>query len=75
MLVSSYSLTPLNSGARLEYSGHVEAGFPLFGQIGGALPSETWPASFARSWMRLIDKERTDIHNRWKVTNRNGNVH
>ena len=33
MLVSSYALTPLNSGARPDYSGHIEAGFALFGQI------------------------------------------
>jgi hypothetical protein len=33
VLVSSYALTPLNPGARLDYSGHIEAGFALFGQI------------------------------------------
>ena len=33
MVVSSYAVIPLNSGARLDYSGHIEAGFALFGQI------------------------------------------
>ena len=33
VLVSNYALTPLDSGARLDYSGHIEAGFALFGQI------------------------------------------
>jgi ribosome-associated toxin RatA of RatAB toxin-antitoxin module len=32
-LLSSYALTPVSSGTRLDYHGHVEPGFAPFGQI------------------------------------------
>lgn len=32
-LISSYALTPVGAGTRLEYRGHIEPGFALFGRI------------------------------------------
>jgi Polyketide cyclase / dehydrase and lipid transport len=58
-LVSSYTLTPANPGTRLDYSGQVEPGFALFGQIEQA----TVERNVARQFQALTDEiERQGAH-------------
>ena len=61
VLVSSYALTPFNSGARLEYSGHVEAGFPLFGQIEQRAAERNVARQF-RALVEEIDRQGANGH-------------
>lgn len=51
-LVSSYMLTPGNAGTRLEYSGHVEPGFAIFGRIEQAAVER----NIARQFQALADE-------------------
>ena len=51
-LTSSYALTPVNRGTRLEYNGHVEPGFALFGQIGQTAVER----NVARQFQALADE-------------------
>ena len=58
-LVSSYTLTPANPGTRLDYIGHVEPGFALFGQIERAVVER----NVARQFQALADEmERQGAH-------------
>jgi carbon monoxide dehydrogenase subunit G len=58
-LVSSYTLTPANPGTRLDYSGHVEPGFALFGQIEQTVVER----NVARQFQALADEmERQGAH-------------
>ena len=59
VLVSSYALTPVNSGTRLDYSGHVEPGFALFGKI----EQNAVERNVARQFQALADEiERQGAH-------------
>jgi carbon monoxide dehydrogenase subunit G len=51
-LVSSYTLTPANPGTRLDYIGHVEPGFALFGQI----EQSAVERNIARQFQALADE-------------------
>ncbi len=51
-LVSSYTLTPANPGTRLDYSGHVEPGFAIFGRIEQAAVER----NVARQFQALADE-------------------
>jgi carbon monoxide dehydrogenase subunit G len=58
-LVSSYTLTPANPGTRLDYIGHVEPGFALFGQIEQTVVER----NVARQFQALTDEiERQGAH-------------
>jgi carbon monoxide dehydrogenase subunit G len=58
-LVSSYTLTPAHPGTRLDYSGHVEPGFALFGQI----EQTAVERNVARQFQALADEiERQGAH-------------
>jgi carbon monoxide dehydrogenase subunit G len=52
VLLSSYWLTAVNSGTRLDYSGHVEPGFALFGKIEQAAVER----NVARQFQALADE-------------------
>jgi carbon monoxide dehydrogenase subunit G len=59
VLVSSYALTSVSSGTRLDYSGHIEAGFALFGQV----EQRAVERNVARQFQALADEiERQGAH-------------